>query len=1452
MQLKNLILFLLLLVSSECVVAQEAKQTEEQPPKLKSLFADDFQKDTRADYEVEGDVSWKKGRLRLAPDSSLTRKLKGGSWVEVKLDLKFSKLEQNGDQPIFLLELQFEGATSCLVAWIRTRKADTTTANVRIFDTDQKDGKTQFLLVRQREVAADLPSGVWTVSYCNGLLRVHSPQRALLDGFIENGSATVRSFRLRALGKTSQTGKIELASADPARALSEEDSKELATALQLSQTVVQLWQQGKSVEAIEPAQQALRIRSRILGKYHSDHALSVFNLAAQYEALGNYAKAEPLYLQAREIYKRVLGEGHPGYAMSLNNLAFLYKSMGDYAKAEPLYLQSRDIRKRVLGETHLDYAASLNNLGELYYLTREYAKAEAPWVKALEIRKQALGEEHLSYGASLHNLAELYRVMGEHTKAEPLFVQSLDLLKKAQGEENPNYATTVTNLGLLYYATGDYAKAEPLYRQARDIRGRVLGESHPLYAASLNNLGLLSYAMGDYVQAETFHKQARDIRRRVLGEEHSEYAQSLNNLGLLYSATGDYAEAERLHRRARDIRGRVLGKAHPDYAQSLNNLGGVYYVTGEYAKAEPLHRQSRDIRKRVLGEEHPDYAGSLNNLAALYQSVGDYAKAEAMYTRTRDIHKEAQGEEHPDYATGLDNLGLLYYLMGDYGKAKPLFVQALDIRKRALGEEHPDYADSLNALALLYYSIGDVAKAEPLFEQARDIRKRVLGDEHPHYASSLNNLAYLYQSMGDYAMAERLYMQARDIYKKALGEEHPQFAIGLNNLALLHWSRGDYAEAEPLHRQARDIRKRVLGKAHPEYAQSLYNLALLYGAMGNYAKAESLCTDGLRLQNNTASALLAGASEAQGLNHLATRPMIKDVLMSVYLKLDKPDADLYASIWQGRRLLQRVTSQRKLQLYLTQREASPQAREDFERYSLTRRRIARLILTSAETDSKKTTQREEEIVRLDSEKERLEKSLARTLPGFADQLENQRGQPRELWKQLPANAVFIDLVRYALAEQNPSVPGNKGQNKTSSYAAFVLHADQPIVRVELGPARPIDDAARAWRASVAERRSDREAAGTLSRLVWQPVAKAIPKNVKTLSLCPDSSLAVIPWAALPTGNGDQVLLEDYSVALVPHGHYLLRQLNSKTEESVAKKLLLVGDVSYGSRPAGSSLETTQLAAAARHRDAALGDQRIEWPALPGGSREVADIERLAGNRTIQSLTADQATTNVVLEELPAARYAHFATHGFFADKKFRSYLQLSEENFEQDRSLGQIGNRSTFAGRNPLVLSGLVFAGANLPREKDEYGIPIDDGGLLTAEAIADLPLYDLKLAVLSACETGLGDVAGGEGVYGLQRAFHTAGAHNVIASLWKVNDDATAALMRLFYYKLWKENKPPLEALREAQLYIYRNPTKIKDLARAPNFAKTETLVQSATSVDPKRSATKDWAAFVLSGLGR
>jgi CHAT domain-containing protein len=392
-----------------------------------------------------------------------------------------------------------------------------------------------------------------------------------------------------------------------------------------------------------------------------------------------------------------------------------------------------------------------------------------------------------------------------------------------------------------------------------------------------------------------------------------------------------------------------------------------------------------------------------------------------------------------------------------------------------------------------------------------------------------------------------------------------------------------------------------------------------------------------------------------------------------------------------------------------------------------------------------------------------------------------------------------------------------------SDAASLPDPDQSVNLVELREAGPIDAAIRAWREAIG-RGTDRPAdAARVARLVWEPIAKALPAGTGTVYLAPDGELARLPWAALPGKKPGTVLLEDLAVAVVPHGPFLLEQLKypPRSAEGVATVLAL-GSVDYGPAKKGG------------------------YDPLPGTRVELKQILALAGKRKAISLQGDQVTWQRLKAELPKARYAHLATHGFFDEKALRDeQKRIKQQRHDWQFQMSRPTERRGLGTRSPLGFTGLALAGANAGPE-----------GIATGEALVELPLENLRLCVLSACQSGLGDLGpvSGESAQGLPRALHLAGCPNVIASLWNVNDQATAALMAKFYHELWANGRPPLEALRLAQLTILRHPERITTLAtRGPDFNDTVKLPPDVAvgRQARARSATRLWAAFVLSGVG-
>ena len=252
-----------------------------------------------------------------------------------------------------------------------------------------------------------------------------------------------------------------------------------------------------------------------------------------FERLGNiskslafYQKAESFLSKALKIRENFLGENHHSTASSYNNLAGLYLSMGEYQKAEPLYLNAL----KVVGE---EYPSTYNNLAELYRSMGEYQKAESLSLKALKISEKVLGKEHAITAFSYANKALLYHNMGEYKKAESLSLKALKIREKVLGEDHPDTATSYNNLAGVYDSMGDYQKAVPLYLKALKIRKKVLGEEHPDTAIIYSNLGDFYYDQGDYKEAYDYMKKAVEVLSKVLPSNHPNLIDSKEGLELI-------------------------------------------------------------------------------------------------------------------------------------------------------------------------------------------------------------------------------------------------------------------------------------------------------------------------------------------------------------------------------------------------------------------------------------------------------------------------------------------------------------------------------------------------------------------------------------------------------------------------------------------------------------------------------------------------------------------------------------------------------------------------------------------------------------------------------------------------------------------------------------------------------------------------------------------------------
>ncbi|NET61174.1 MAG: tetratricopeptide repeat protein [Symploca sp. SIO2E6] len=1000
---------------------------------------------------------------------------------------------------------------------------------------------------------------------------------------------------------------------------------------------------------------------------------------------------------------------------------------------------------------------------------REATEAELKLAEAEQLNQQVL---------ELNN-------QGRYADAIPLAERALAIRQQVLGGEHFDVATSLNNLAGLYSSQGSYSEAEPLFRQALEMNQRLLGEEHPNIASTLNNLATLYDNQGRYSEAELLYRQSLEMRLRLLGDEHPDIASTLNDLAGLYSSQGRYSEAEPFYRQALEMRLRLLGDEHPHVASALSNLAFLYSRQGRYSEAETFYRQALEMRQRLLGDEHPDVATNLNNLALLYQRQGRYSEAETFYRQALEMSQRLLGEKHPDIALSLNNLAYLYMLQGRYSEAEPLYRQALEMSQRLLGDEHPDIALSLNNLAGLYSRQGRYSEAEPLYRQALEMRQRLLGDEHPDVAASFNNLAFLYSSQGRYSEAETFYRQALEMRQRLLGNEHPDVALNLNNLAALYSSQERYSEAETLYRQALEMSQRLLGNEHPDVAATLNNLAVLYREQSDLNRAIDLLNQGMNIEEYNIDKTLAIGSERQKQDYMATTAGTTYWTLSLHLQ-DAPNNPQAARLAfttllrRKGRILDAVTDN----LQTLRQNLTPENQELLDKLANKRSQLAELLFR--DIGDIPPQQYHQQIATLKAEVNELENTLSFRSAEF--RTTSQPVTIEAVQQLIPGDTALVELVLYYPVNLKAEQLG------TPHYAAYILHSQGEPQWVDLGAAEPINQLITEFRRALQNSSPNiKTIARQLDEQLMQPI-RPLLGDTRNLLLSPDSQLNLVPFAAL-VDESDRYLLENYTITYLTSGRDLLKLQLSLPHRS---QPLIVANPDYSNPGKTRGRRDTETRRGNRRSNDFTS---LQFGPLPGTKQEAQAIASMLPEA--QLLTESQATENAI-KQIQSPSILHIATHGFFLKYIERVAAPDYTNPFSSRASIGvEYGSGTSSPTKianpeNPLLRSGLALAGINRRQSGTEDGV-------LTALETAGLNLSGTKLVVLSACETGVGDIANGEGVYGLRRALVMAGAESQLFSLWKVDDTGTKDLMVKYYQRLLN-NEGRSQALRQTQLEMLRS----------------------------------------------
>lgn len=973
---------------------------------------------------------------------------------------------------------------------------------------------------------------------------------------------------------------------------------------------------------------------------------------------------------------------------------------------------------------------------------------------------------------------------------EKLWISNLNQIEKFILSIEPNSIPTQTQYDFALHlasnasATGCYyrdnsyfSEALPFLQYASETQKLILGDSSPYYAMSLYNLMELYWYMDDYPKAEQLCWQISDILKAASDEGFPDYATPFLSLAGCYYELGEYSKSEQYYRQALDIRKTLAGEQHADYASVLGGLGSVYIATGDYQMAEICLQHALEIYKNERSGNLSDYANTLNSLGALYLTKGEYQQAEQYFLSVQKTLHRAKGEQQAEYAMAMNNLGFLYTEIGDYQKAESYFLQALAIQKDNFGEDNRDYAAFLLNTGELYSITEDYKKAELYSLQALKIQKDILGEQHPDYAMSLNNLGILNVNAGDYIQAERYFIQSLDIYKQILGEQHPDYARPLFNLGGLYHRLGNYPQAEKQYLQALYLYRNTLGESHHDCINVLQNLGQLYYEMGNYSKAEEYIIQATSTKKDIFLRSIDYLSERQrdeywdALNY-SFYIWVPGITYLCHDITPSSSSAAYDNELFVKGLL--LNASQAVQRSITE-SGDTALHHAYERLKSIKTHI--IHLQENEPQSSYTTELQEQA-------EVLEKQLTTQSATYREHQRQWHITWDSVRTHLRSDEVAIEYMIAPLTEDS------------TMYCALLLrHGSEYPEMIPLFEEKQVASLINTASGSrITKTYSYADQGKNISRLVWSNILPRI-KQGETVYFAPSGLLHQLAIEALPYDES-HTMADQYNLvrvsstreiamnkAPIPHA---TATLYGGIQYNVNADTLRAESRQYDDHLAGTSSLTTDT----------IYRGRVDY--LPGTKTEVEAINAMLGKEkmTAQVFTAARANEES-FKTLSGTHQniLHIATHGFFwtdTDAKRTDYFA---------QRMLRVGNDiPTPSAIDPLSRCGLLFAGANTALQGRSSELPegVQDG-ILTAKEISLIDLRDADLVVLSACETGMGEVTG-DGVFGLQRAFKQAGVQTIVMSLWPVNDAATQLLMTEFYHNWISLHQPKREAFHNAQ----------------------------------------------------
>ena len=938
-------------------------------------------------------------------------------------------------------------------------------------------------------------------------------------------------------------------------------------------------------------------------------------------------------------------------------------------------------------------------------------------------------------------------------------------------------AAVLLEMGSIYFDLADAKKSFDAWDQALAL-WRALGRRRE-EAQALSNLGLLGYAKGEREKSLEQYNQALALHRAE-GDRFWE-AETINRIGWVYNAMDERQRAIEQHDLALPLRREVGDRVGE--AVTLNDLGRAYDALGEKARAVETYEQALALSP---ADEDPEGAAQiLIRLGVVHDSTGESQKALDAYGQALGLLEKVGNRRA--LASALNNIGLAHANLSDYGRAIEYYERSLKLsRELGLGG---GVATTLHNMGLVYRAAGELQKAIDAHNQALIMHKA--SNSRSGQSLALQALGVAYHELGDERRALEFFDQAL-VLRRALNDRRGE-AITLTSIGNTWLALGDAQKAHDHLNQALPLHRAIV---YPEgEAETLLGLARTTDALGDAAAARTLLDQSLRLTESIRAKATGQELRTSYFAAVQRRyEMGSDLLMRMHGDHRAEGADSAAF-----ELSERARARGLLEL-LTEGGAGIRqgvdpallAQERALQQRLNARAEAQTRLLSGKHIEVQTASMAKEVAGLTAELQEVATRIRTTSPRYAALTAPQPLSVAEIQKQLLDDDTV--LLEYALGEKR-SYLWMITPTSVSSYSLPPRAEIEAAARkvYEVLSARP----AQSMDTGNAEAQFNAQAA-TLSRTLLGPAATQFGN--KRLIIVADGALSLLPFAALPDPAAPTQSLENYQPLMATHevvnlpSASVLSVLRRETSgrQPAAKAVAVLADPVFAADDPRVALSLAR----ARNQGPKKGAQVAGAPSAlaAAGASTIASLERSVST---MNLTSERgALTRLPFSREEAESILALAPIGRGMKAiDFQANRATATSEALKDYRIIHFATHGLLNGEHP-ELSGLVFSLV------DERGQAQE--GFLRLHEIYNLKL-SADLVVLSACQTGLGKQIKGEGLIGLTRGFMYAGAPRVVASLWRVDDLATAELMKRFYRGMLKDGMRPAAALRAAQLELFK-----------------------------------------------